>query len=598
MTSTDLAIGADASAADGPTASDAGAGHALGLVVRTLFGTLVLAGTLQLLTAGYNVLSGEQMLLSLKGISWADSDALVNDWFNDSAPQPHVLFDIITWFGESLGVLDIVYLGYWLASLAVVALATAVLADHWLPAGLRRLELVVLFLVAAGPYFALGTFLVLHREGVPNALGGALGYLAAACLIRSWWRWAAIVALAATVVHVQHGVVVGFLLVVAWVLSSDRRQVRWFPFVVGGIVLMTLAVSVGRGLFAGNTDFTEICTMASPGHCNPQVWPDVVIRDGLVLLLVGACAPLLAPKRTRVSMWLIAAPAVLVAGGLAADLWGIPFFADLSRRLFVYRFVMVVAPFVGWTIVLLLVRSIRGRWRDLGAVLVGVVALRWWFGAVYAAIPGASQDIALAHRIGAAAGVVIAALVGVAEWWGRRAPVQLFPARVIASVLSVALVVGGTWVWAIDELDQTEFSVHELPTAPRNTVGRSIEEALPVGSVVAVAPDLSWFPSATRRAVVGTCKNVPYGGEPWREYRERLAALGVEEDYGNCPNEGWMALTADDVLSMRDRFGATHVLLVPGTPLTDEVGETWTWAWAPAGASGWVIAEIPDGDAP
>lgn len=140
---------------------------ALQRVLRALVGTVVLFGTVQFFAAGYTYGYGEQTVLSIKGLSWAIPGAFENDWFNDRAPQPHVTFDVITWFGERLGALPFVYFLYWLASLFVFAFATVLLADRWLPRWARPAELAVMVLAVIGPNYVLGTFLIIHREAVP-----------------------------------------------------------------------------------------------------------------------------------------------------------------------------------------------------------------------------------------------------------------------------------------------------------------------------------------------------------------------------------------------------------------------------------------------
>src|SRR5438552_6093798 len=81
---------------------------------------------------GYSFGYFDQTVLSVRGIALADH-TLRSDWFAQSVPQPHWLFDVVTFVGERLGLLSWVYLAYWLAGIAVFAVAAVWIGERFLP---------------------------------------------------------------------------------------------------------------------------------------------------------------------------------------------------------------------------------------------------------------------------------------------------------------------------------------------------------------------------------------------------------------------------------------------------------------------------------
>jgi hypothetical protein len=562
--------------------------------------TLVMVLAVQFVAGGYEYGFGEQVLLSLKGISWADPTAYVGDWFNDRAPQPHILFDVITYLSEMWGVRPWAYFAYWLTSIAVTAWGVVLLSDRWLPRRLRPFELLVGLLIVIGPYFALGTFLVVHREAVPNGLGGALGFLTAVFLVTRRDRAAVVAALLTAVVHVQHGSVVAVLLLVAWLIDRDRLRrpvVRWFPGVAAVILGLVYLVARVRGLVSGTGDVSAICETASPGHCDPDSWAWPVIRDGLAVLALGALAPFLsrrAPSLRAVSI--IAVPALIAVTALATDLANIQPFESLGRQLFLYRFVMVVAPFAPWSIVLGLCRPLVRR-LNLGSALLclgGLAALVWWLQATYATMMRFRPSMAGVNRAGLLLGIAIAIVVVVWAVLGPRIRSwrPLWNADLAVSWVMVAAAVASLLWFGGRVTGFVPLRIDYRSDEGAVTVGREIERAIPPGSVLAARPDIGWTRLLSRRAVVVDCKGVPYGGVPWREYNERLVALGVPTPLA-CGNAGFAALQANDIQKLRARFGATHVLLDVGDAALAEVEGRWTKVFDGGPPAHTSIFEIP-----
>ena len=551
-------------------------------VARIAAVAAVMVIAVQLVDAGYEYGFGEQMLLSLKGISWADPQALVNDWFNDQAPQPHILFDVVTFIGEKTGLRPQMYFLYWLSSIVIAASAIVMLSKKWLPRRAQPFELLAGAMLVTGPYFALGTFLLVHREAVPNGLGGAMGFLTATLLLVRRDRAALIAAGVTTVVHVQHGAVVAVLLLAVWALDPGRRRgaLKWYPLAIGLILAAVYAVAAVRGLVAGTGDISAVCETASPGHCDPDSWVWPVIRDGVVVVLLGAAAPLLARSRRWRDVAVLAAPALVALGALVTDLADIEPFQSLGRQFFLYRFVMVVAPFAVMSIVVALTRPLTpdlppaGRWRAWAWCVGGAAAFVVWHLLTYATI-GRFRAGTGGVRV-ATVLIAVTIVIALAGWLlltrVRRAPTERAEPWVLAglavAVVAVLLGFGSRATGAIP------LRVDYRPDDGGVALGRAIEEATPPGSVIVVRPDYAWFRLLSRRALVVDCKGVPYGGEPWQEYNERLAALGVSTPL-ECSNAGFVAMDLDDIGDVAERYGGTHVFLEPDDRAYEDAEDEW-----------------------
>src|SRR5690606_38225806 len=143
---------------------------------------------------GYRSGTDDHLVLSLQGLQWGREGFLVDDWFVRSAPQPHVLFDVVTWLGAATGRLSAVYLLWWVLGLAVGGVATALLARAWTP---RRpvvvsVSVAVAVVLVLGPQVALGSTTPAMPIALPHQLGGFLGYLTGALLLTRRPRAAAV----------------------------------------------------------------------------------------------------------------------------------------------------------------------------------------------------------------------------------------------------------------------------------------------------------------------------------------------------------------------------------------------------------------------
>ncbi|MDZ4824893.1 MAG: DUF6798 domain-containing protein, partial [Actinomycetota bacterium] len=525
--------------------------------------------------------------------------AFHNDWFNERAPQPHWFYDIVTYIGDKSGHLPGVYFAYFLVTLAVFGVGISFLASYWLPKSRRPLAIGAALLAAAGPKFVFGQFLPLGSEALPNLLGGALAFAAAAAIVSRRHRAAVVFALSAGLVHVQHGTVVAGILFLVAILSRDPKAIRlWYAGTAGALLLLTGIVSSTRGLVADNKDMIEICENASPGHCNANVWIWPVVRDGIIILLLAAAITVLRRREWRVLVPVLAIPAAISIVGFLADRHDVAFFGELAQRVFPYRVNSVVVPFAPWLAVLLVGAPVSKLWHALVRAAGAIWVSGFYLSAPNSITAAAIVEYSHLRQLGWIVGALLATpmLVDAASKYIASVPIRkVATSWAVSAVLAVVACVGVINL-GFSRVEPGPLHMGIRPGDGQYAFGQAIGDALPVDAVLAHPPDLTFIRLFTRRAVVGNCRAIPYGGDPWTEYKERMAALGAPGPYYACYRSGYEALTADDVYTLRDRYGATHILLMGVTDpkIAFAEAENWDLVWTSGpGAEPWWVYEIP-----
>jgi hypothetical protein len=100
-----------------------------------------------------------------------------------------------------------------------------------------------------------------------------------------------------------------------------------------------------------------------------------------------------------------------------------------------------------------------------------------------------------------------------------------------------------------------------------------------------MTPVLDWVRLTSRRAVISDNKAVPYGGAPWDEFKERIDSLGGGA-YGTWNTGQFASLELAQVLELKRRYGATHMLVLESDPkFLSAVAAGWTLVseWAGSG---------------
>jgi hypothetical protein len=521
-----------------------------------------------------------------KGVSLAAPTAFRNDWFVHEAPQPHWFFDGVTWLGARLGLLPQAYLLWWLLSLAAFGLGAAWLTRRLLPG--RAWPAVLLGpVLVAGSIMTMGTSGPLLGNALPHMLGGCLAFAALASLLNGFWRATALLSLLTGLVHVQHGAnLVPILIGAALLGTSLHRRAR---LTLAGTAVLLLSGSVAvtylRQINSVGDEWLEVCEQAAPFHCDANSWTVTYLLSGIlvVALALGLCV---AYRRS----WRTIGPAVALPalGSLIAvlsDRFDVPALGQLAQQTNAYRLTTLVMPFAAFALIVLAVAADSpGRRRTLPlAVLIACLTL--WMAAPDAPFGRAKADGLLVLLLAMTA-IVTASLVKLARSAARWPRPQL-PVAVIAILVAMILATGNVGRRTLS------FDRRDAVTA----ASLSLQSRVPEGSVIAVAPGLAWIGPISQRAVIADCKRVPYGGALWTEYKERMTALGGRD----CKptGEGFRKLTIEQVLSLRDRYGATHLLLRGDDPKLGQAKGLWTLtahlpvADDPRIDAGWWVFELP-----
>jgi hypothetical protein len=519
------------------------------------------------LRSGYSFGLYDQTVYSVRGIALADPGAYAADWFARSVPQPHWLFDVLTYVGTRFGILTSVYLLYWLAGIVIFGLASLWLVDRFVP-GRRALSLAVGPLVAIGPTAFLGSTSPLLWFADPHMLGGCLAVLALAAVLTDRWAVAAVAALAAELVHVQHGANLAPVLLVAALLGAAQPRGRRILLAGTAAVLVAAAplIAAWRGIETGGEEWATTCRDIIPFHCYAPSWSWGYLGSGAAVL---ALAFLLGWEGRR--WWRTALPAVVMpaAGllfGVVAERYELGVLGRLAQQFNVHRLATFVEPMAVVALLCLAVRVTASHVGHPALRLAGLAAPAGWI----LLVDGAG------HGRVSPGGAIAAALTAVLLGFLLTAPDgrvlreagsgRLRRPAVAAAGLVGALALLGAPAGAFGHLDYDR-------SLGRVRTGLALRQALPENAVVAAPPELFWIRSLAQRSVIADCKAVPYGGDPWHEWMARMRALG-----GPCVNtqSGFRELSPAAVEQLQADYGATHALLFVDDPKLDHARAHWT----------------------
>ena len=521
-----------------------------------------------LLRSGYSFGLYDQTVYSLRGIALADPSAYASDWFARSVPQPHWLFDAITFLGARFGILPAVYLVYWLAGIAVFGLASVWLIDRFVP-GRRALSLALGPLVAIGPAAVLGSTTPLLWFANPHMLGGCLACLALAGVLAGHWRAAALAALAAGAVHVQNGANLAPVLLLAAVLSTGEPRSRRAVLAgtAAGLAVGAPLVAAWRGLETGGDDWLTTCRDIIPYHCYAPAWSWTYLASGLTVLGFAVLLAWWGRHHWRTTLPAVALPAVGLLVGVVGERYQLGVVGRLAAQYNVHRLATLVEPLAAVALLCLAARlTAPGRRKPAAAGLVGLGAFAAWIfvfdGVGHGRVsPG-----------GAAAAVLTAVLLAfVLVHPDGRILRETTPGRfrrpVMAAIaVTATLAVTGAPAGAFGHVGYDR-------SLDRVETGLTLRRLVPEQAVLAAPPELFWVRALSQRSVIADCKAVPYGGALWLEYMSRVRALG-----GPCNNEesGFRRLSPADIEALQRTYGATHLLLFVDDPKVDYARRHWT----------------------
>jgi len=514
------------------------------------------------LREGYYFGFADQWVLSLKGISWADPTAYLNDWFTESVPQPHWFFDYYTFWGEKFHLLQFFYFLYW--AITGLAFSTACLwITEWFNPNKLWLSLGIPPLMILGPISPLGSGPPLLGWALPHCLGGSLAILALAGLATRRVFLSCLFAAIALPIHLQHGANATLILLVFALLGRELDWKKRGGLILTGslILILTYFIASWRGLVNGD-DFVRTCELYATFHCFAKVWPASNFIIGIPIAL-GAAASLFKMRADwRASLPVVALPAFALFSGLFFDWADIPYLNWLARRFNVYRFVTLLYPFVGAGFLWVLSESKSSLVQGFIAFLAYL-----WFTSSTAAF----QNYPI-QGAGWALFLVIAS-------FATHHFLSRLKEHTTASLRPICFLV----IFILPLFLAPSTMKYDLKSL--NDWRENLPKLMPPGSIMVTPPHISWLRYISRRAIVADFKAIPYGGPSLREWEKRIQDLGGFDLTG----EAYLNLSFDSLVKVVATYQATHVLIAYSDPKYQAAKETWPIL---SSSDPWVIFEV------
>ncbi|WP_426624271.1 DUF6798 domain-containing protein [Leifsonia sp. McL0607] len=552
----------------------------IAVAMAVLLGTLEVWGNA---SGGYYAGLGDHVVLAPEGLSWAIPGAFANDWFMAAAPQPHWFFDIVTYLGQISGHLSSAYAAFWAVGLLAFGGATAILAVRIGGRAAWPLAIGFTMLISQTPWLIGGTGSLVIPVALPAVTSASLVYLTIAALLTER-RWlAAVTAVIVAIVHVQQGANIVIVLTAFTLMDAIRaRRIDWR--LVGAIVLSLAFVVFGlvlRPVAANLSDFVQICDQIIPYHCAAHLWGPLDLIATVGLIVLTGLSVFLLPRRSRLA-WLVTVGLATLgfALGFAADALSVPVLGQLAQGVNVYRLGTVLLPFAIWGIMLPLVRPALDRW---SLVRLAVWAVSFW------ALLMSSSWIVTGVRdplfLGAIAVIVAAGLVAARY---RKRVSRAFIVGLTSFLLGLLFVFVAA---GSGHLTIKAPNFRFVPDQALVAWGAEVRSVVPKGSVIVASPRTTWLKIVTQRAVIADCKDVPYGGEPWREWKRRLGMLG---GFDQCVAPGpllYNTLSADALIKAADEFHSDFISIDPPLQETADAlkARGWKQVVSPVGNSGTTI---------
>lgn len=505
--------------------------------VQTILSVILGTGYLTLLISlsqhgswiGYGTGFGDHNVLMPQGIQWAIPDAFLNDWFVSAAPQPHWFFDIIVSFGVTTGTIDYLLLVYWLIGLAAFTLATVLLAQMIVSRFSFLATLLMLTIAGVAPWGLFGTGTGTIGMALPTVLAGNLIYLVIVLLLRKNSVAAATIGAIVAIVHVQQGAIIAVIfaatIVGQWVAN---RKIPWH-------LLIGLALNIGFVIFglklrpvaANPGDFVEVCNTVIPYHCAVWMWHWPVLAAAIGGCLAGIFT-YLAMKAEQRLMWATTIGLVILGylGGLLCDALRIPVLGELAQSVNANRLGSIVVPFMLWGLLLPLLKiqgfeKFRRRagapWMLYGvwAAVTGMALIDPAWGVIY---------VLLDHRVLTLSIAALALLCFVVGVLWKRSLLPWIPAFAVTIMCVLAAIFAGT----VQPKPTFNWYSEHLSDSVSHEWFRAVGQVVPAGEVITAPGSSDTMKLYSQRATIVDCKNVPYGGDAWTEWKQRTSDLGID----------------------------------------------------------------------
>lgn len=507
---------------------------------------------------GYSAGLNDHSVLSLVGLQWADPTKFVNDWFINSAPQPHWFFDVITYIGATTGSISWLYFLYWACGLVAFGFATVLLARLWAPRQSFVAALAVTAVISQTPWNVVGSGSIMIAQALPTVLAGQIMYLTLALLLTGRRRLVPWFAAVIAIVHVQQGAVIGIILLVTFAADWVSKKTPDVRLVVGSVAAF---IATGFGLWlrpvaANLSDFIEVCETIIPYHCAAHTWgtKGLIAFSGLIgLALITWFYVKAGTKIVWAASIGLAATGLLI--GMTLDAFQVISLGQLAQSVNVYRLGVLVIPFAAWGSI---IPILRAEWSKKFVLIVALwgVTLGSYF-----LLDGWSFGT---RKAGAAIILVIALGSLITAWLSKKQ--GLISPKVEKSRTFSTLAAGLAFILTAaiaGSIIVRPLNIEFMPDKAFGDWGRQVEAIVPSGEIILAPPLSHTIRLATGRAVIADCKTVPYGGNAWREWKERISDFGGIEQCTHPWLADFSTYSGEELNDIAVKYGAEFMVLDP-----------------------------------
>lgn len=503
---------------------------------------------------GYSAGLNDHSVLSLEGIKWSDPTKFVNDWFMESAPQPHWFFDVITFIGAETNQLSAVYFAYWCVGLIAFGFATTILARQWAPKQPFIASLAVTAVISITPWYVVGSGSIMISQALPTVLAGQIMYLTLALLLTNQRKLIPYFAALIAIIHVQQGAVISIILIATFISEFIKSKKLDFRLVIGSLlsIAFTFLGLLLRPIAANLNDFIEVCETIIPYHCAAYTWSPSTVVAFTGLIVLGFLTIFLVQKNSKLA-WVtsvgLAATGLLC--GMLLDHFQVGILGQLAQATNIYRLGVLVIPFTAWGIVYPLFRP-AWNFRFLATSIIWAVALASYFllGGWGLGSYNISIFIELCIIFAAA---LLGALIKFSQITNKTLDyLQSFGIFAVTMLILISSFISGGII--IRPLD-----IQFMPDRALATWGQEVEQIVPAGEIIVAPPQSYAFRLVTGRAVIADCKNIPYGGSAWREWNLRISDLGGKD---KCAGD-FNAWNANQLEVIANKYHSNYMIIDP-----------------------------------
>ena len=505
--------------------------------------------------AQYDAGLSDHLVVSPAGLLRADNLLYVNDFFIPNSKMPHWAFEFYTALGSTIGQLGLLYFLYWAATVCISAAANLNIAKLFTIRLKYPLALTLLSVQLFGARVMFGTSGVILNQALPHGLAASLAFLILSQLLTGKRKPAFFLLVLVPLIHIQIGtILVG--LIFTYLILEKLSGKRFLKSEVLLSLVSVLGISFGllyRPVAGNIKDFSRLCEELAPHHCYAPSWSGSVILGALLMVGLAVMSGLVIKGPAFVwplKIIVFVLPAAVLSISLWLDRYNFGFFADFVRGNNMYRFAVILLPFLYWVPLFILTSD----YSKFPKIILSSVSIAILLRFMTLPSHGNYFENNLLPLLGTSAIIIV--LVSL-ESWKRLRTVGL--ATVLGACLLACLPLLGLFSYGNREFSIPRITFFADPYF-RN-FGAAIKQVTEPGQVVVGNPTLSWLRVASGVAYGVDCKFRPLGGgPPLHEYFKRISPLGSYQKA--CNEDSFSNVSVESLLQYVEASNG-DLLLIP-----------------------------------